>query len=51
MGTKLMPNLMVENINEAGAFYAEALGFRFTAGVRVGSQKMVNALQDDVELQ
>ncbi len=51
MTTKLMPNLMVEDITASAMFYQGVLGFRFVAGVKAGSQDMVNELSGDMALQ
>jgi len=51
MASKITPNLMVENINEAAAFYRDALGFHFVMGVKEGSQDAVNELSSATALQ
>jgi len=51
MTTKLTPNLMVEDITASAMFYQDVLGFRFVAGVKAGSQDMVNELSEEATLQ
>ncbi len=41
--TSLTPNLMVEDVNRAVAFYREELGFEFVLGVPEGTRETVTA--------
>ncbi len=51
MAGKITPNLMVENINEAAAFYRDVLGFHFVMGVKANSQDAVQELSSAETLQ
>ena len=50
MFSKITPNLMVGDVNEALAFYERVLGFRLVMGVPEGSQQIVTTRDNNAPL-